>query len=98
MCIIECTLYIKISVDTIYFFESPLIDTLWYISLYTNIQTQNEETSIKERAMKDSTNVIPTTHHIHVSIEEIAHNKEMVSKEFLNCYNQLFFLNNQNVV
>ncbi|XP_015163755.1 uncharacterized protein [Solanum tuberosum] len=59
---------------------------------------KNDETSIKEHAMRDSTDVIPTAHHSHVPIEEIVHNKELVSKEFLNCYNQLFLKKNQNVV
>ncbi|KAH0680136.1 hypothetical protein KY284_021221 [Solanum tuberosum] len=38
---------------------------------------ENDESSIKEHAMRDSTDVIPTTHHSHVPVEEIVHNKEV---------------------
>ncbi|KAH0683682.1 hypothetical protein KY289_021434 [Solanum tuberosum] len=40
---------------------------------------ENDETSIKEHAMRDSTDVIPTKHHSHVPVEEIVHNKEVDS-------------------
>ncbi|KAG5630966.1 hypothetical protein H5410_002683, partial [Solanum commersonii] len=40
---------------------------------------ENDETSIKEHAMRDSTDVIPTAHHSHVPVEEIVHNKEVDS-------------------
>ncbi|KAG5630332.1 hypothetical protein H5410_002049 [Solanum commersonii] len=36
-----------------------------------------DETSIKDQTMEDSTNAIPTIHHIDFSIEEFVHNKEV---------------------
>ncbi|KAK4724836.1 hypothetical protein R3W88_027615 [Solanum pinnatisectum] len=39
-------------------------------------QHATEENVAKEHAMEDSTDVIPTTHHSHVPVEEIVHNKE----------------------
>jgi len=62
------------------------------------LQTQIDKASIKDQTMKDSTNVIPTIHYSDVLIEEFVHTKEVVSKELLKYYNQLFLKLNRNAV
>ncbi|KAG5600345.1 hypothetical protein H5410_031715 [Solanum commersonii] len=72
---------------SVQFFQQPISPIHMDFSIHDQdigrSAVDSDDTSFKEQVMEDATDVIPTTHHSHVSIEETVVNKEAASIDLL---------------